>query len=92
MAILGIFDGSDDTLAHYDEIIKHMEANGLGHPPGRLAHVAARKGNGYIVTDVWESQETLERFQQAFLPLLQQLGIPLPPPQFYPVHNSITRA
>jgi hypothetical protein len=45
MALLFINDGSDDTLAHYDEVVKHLEAAGHGHPPGRLSHVTPRKWN-----------------------------------------------
>ncbi len=62
MAILMIQDASEDTRASYDEVIKLLEAAGQGHPAGRQFHVAARKGNGYLVTDVWESQEALDRF------------------------------
>jgi hypothetical protein len=44
MAIVMIHDVSDGTLAEYDQVIKELEATGHGHPPGRLSHVAARKG------------------------------------------------
>ncbi len=43
MAILVISDASDDMLAHYDEVINHLEAAGHGQPAGRQFHVAARK-------------------------------------------------
>ncbi len=90
MAILVIHDGSEDTLANYDTVIKQLEAAGLGQPPERLFHVAARKGSGYVVTDVWESQEALDRFSETLGPLLQQAGTPPSEPQIYPVHNRIT--
>ena len=90
MAILLIQDASDDMLARYDEVIKQLEAAGQGHPPGRQFHVAARKGTGYLVTDVWESQEALDRFFQILGPLLQQAGSTPQQPQIYPVHNLIT--
>ena len=34
MAILFISNASDDTIDHYDAVIKHLEAAGQGHPPG----------------------------------------------------------
>jgi hypothetical protein len=89
MAILMIHDASNDTLAHYDEAIKRLEATGQGKPAGRLSHVAARKGNGSVVVDTWESQEAFERFAQTLVPLLQQIGSQLAPPETLPIHNTI---
>ena len=92
MAILMIQDASEDTLGNYDKVIKQLEESGQGHPSGRQFHAAARKGNGYLITDVWESQEALDRFFQTLGPLLEQAGARLDPPQIYPVHNLIKGA
>ena len=91
MAILMIGDRSDDTLALYDQVIKDLEAAGQGTPPGRLSHVAARKGNGYLVVDVWESEAAFDRFAQTLGPLLEKAGH-IASPQGYPVHNTIKGA
>ncbi len=94
MAILMISDASEDTLAHYDQVVKNLEAAGHGQPSGRQFHVAARKGTGYVVTDVWESQEALDRFSQILGPLLQQVGSgpEQRSTQVLPVHNVIKGA
>ncbi len=94
MAILMISDASEDTLAHYDQVIKELEAAGHGQPSGRQFHVAARKGTGYVVTDVWESQEAWDRFSQILGPLLQQVGSgpEQRSTQVLPVHNVIKGA
>ena len=94
MAILFISDASEDALAHYDQVIQQLEATGHGHPSGRQFHVAARKGTGYVVTDVWESQEALDRFMQTLGPLLQQAGTKFEQQQtqILPVHNVIKGA
>ncbi len=94
MAILMISDASDDMLAHYDEVINHLEAAGHGQPAGRQFHVAARKETGYVVTDVWESQEALDRFMEVLGPLLQQAGSNLDQQstQILEVHNVIKGA
>ncbi len=94
MAILMISDSSEDALAHYDEVIKQLEAAGHGQPSGRQFHVAARKGTGYVVTDVWESQEALDRFFEVLGPLLQQVGSgpERQSVQILPVHNVIKGA
>ena len=92
MAIIMIHDVSEGRLAQYDEVVKNLEAAGRGTPPGRLSHVAARKGDGYLVVDVWESQEAFDRFAQTLLPLLEQAGGAMGQPQVYPVHNIIKGA
>ena len=94
MAILMISDASEDTLAHYDQVVKNLEAAGHGQPSGRQFHVAARKGTGYVVTDVWESQEAWDRFSQILAPLLQQVGSgpEQQSVQTLPVHNVIKGA
>ncbi len=89
MAMLMIQDASTETLAIYDEIIKQLEAAGHGHPAGRLSHTAVLKGAGYLVADVWESQEALDRFFQILGPMMQRAGGTLTRPEFYPVHNMI---
>jgi len=92
MAILMIADASEQLLAHYNQVIKDLEAAGLNHPPGRLSHVAAGKGSGYVVTDVWESQEDLDHFFQTLGPLLGQAGgdAEQQTTQILPVHNLIS--
>jgi len=73
-------------------VAEHLEAAGQGHPPGRQFHVAARKGDGYLVVDVWESQVALDRFAQTLLPLLEQVGSTPFQPHIYPVHNIVKGA
>jgi hypothetical protein len=94
LAILMISDASEDTLAHYDQVIKDLEAAGHGQPSGRQFHVTARKGTGYVVTDVWESQEALDRFFEIIGPLMQQAGSDpeRQAMQILPVHNMIEGA
>ena len=93
MAILMLQDASADRLATYDTVIRQLEEAGQGHPPGRLSHVAVRKGDGYLVADVWESQAALDRFFLVLGPLLAQAGSTGGgPPEIYPVHNLIRGA
>ena len=89
MAILLISDAATDTVAHYDEVIKKLEDTGHGNPPGRLSHVAARKGTGYIVVDVWESQEAFDSFASVLVPLIEAVGGSFPENEVAPVHNRI---
>lgn len=92
MAILLVSDSPEDKLAVYDRVIARLEATGHGHPPGRRSHTAARKGDGYLVVDVWESQEALDRFLEVLVPALQEAGSTGAPPKTYPIHNTIEGA
>ena len=92
MAILFVHDASNDDIGVYDTVIQQLEAAGQGQPTGRLSHVAARKGTGYLVVDVWESQVALDRFAQTLLPLLEQVGSTPFQPHIYPVHNIVKGA
>ena len=89
MAILMISDAATDTVAQYDEVIKKLEDTGHGNPPGRLSHAAALKGTGYIVVDVWESQEAFDSFAPVLVPLIEAAGGSFPKIEVVPVHNRI---
>ena len=89
MAILMISDAATDTVAQYDDVIQELEEAGHGNPPGRLSHVAALKGTGYVVVDVWESQEAFDAFAQALIPLIDAVGGSVPKIEVAPVHNRI---
>lgn len=89
MPVLMIADASGDKMAHYDRVTEQLRESGNAHPPGRQFHVAAEKGTGYVISDVWESQEALDRFMQIVGPLLQQAGSSFDGQmtQVLPVHN-----
>ena len=89
MAILMISDAATDTVAQYDDVIQELEDAGHGNPPGRLSHVAALKGTGYVVVDVWESQEAFDACAQALIPLIDAVGGSVPKIEVAPVHNRI---
>jgi hypothetical protein len=87
--ILVIFDIPGMTAAQYDEIIAELHIAGADHPAGRLSHAAAAKPDGWVIVGIWASQDALGQFGQTLRPILQKVGVTLPPPQVYPVHNFI---
>ena len=89
MAIMAVFEAPGMTAEQYDRVMKDLEAAGEGNPAERLYHLAASKPDGWLVVDVWESPEVLERFANTLMPILQQAGVSPPQPQIYPVHNMI---
>ena len=43
-----------------------------------------------MVFDVWDSQDSFERFGQTLLPILAALGVDPGPPSMMAIHNIIT--
>jgi hypothetical protein len=53
-----------------------------------LVHAAAQTENGFVVLDVFDSQESVDRFVELASPLAQEAGIE-EPPKAYPAHTFI---
>ena len=56
------------TADQYDEGIRRLADAGLGHPPGRLFHVCFGEPGNLMVSDVWESRETFDKFSENLCP------------------------
>ena len=89
MAIVTVFDIPTMSSEKYDKGIRALEDAGVGSPDGRMYHVAASKGDGCLVVDVWESEEKLNTFSESLIPILQGAGVTPVVPEIYPVHNTI---
>jgi hypothetical protein len=55
---------------------------------GLLVHVTAQTENGFLVFDVFESQEAVDRFNEAMRTIPREVGIQ-EPPKFYPAHTVV---
>ncbi len=88
-AIAVVFDIPGMTSGQYDQVIKDLQVAGAGSPKGRLYHVAASKAGGWLVVDVWASDELLNQFAQTLMPILAKNGVTPPQPSIHPVHNII---
>jgi hypothetical protein len=56
---------------------------------GLLVHVAAETDQGFMVLDVFESQEAFDRFRAVASPIATEAGIEQPPKSF-PIHTYIS--
>jgi hypothetical protein len=86
MAITVIFTPRSMNAAQFEEITNRLARAGAERPAGRLFHVCHGAGDQLRVIDVWESGEQLDRFGQALMPILQELGIEVGQPVVSPVH------
>ncbi|RMG25613.1 MAG: hypothetical protein D6724_03625 [Armatimonadetes bacterium] len=77
------------SSAQYDQVIRDLDAAGAGSPTGRLHHVASPKEGGWLVIDVWDSAQSLGKFAEVLVPILQKAGVNPVAPLVYPVHSMI---
>ena len=89
MAITAVFELSEMTQQQYDQVVRNLDANGLGAPDGRLHHVASASGNGLFIVDVWESEEALGKFSEGLIPIIVAAGATPVEPRILQVHNII---
>ena len=89
MPIAMYFHPPQMSAAQYDEIIKRLEAAGQGNPPGRVHHSAFGEPDHLMVYDVWDSQESFDKFGETLMPIMGEMGIDPGQPAVMPVHNMI---
>lgn len=87
--ILVQFTFPDTDVKVYEGIVKDLKTAGIGNIPERLYHVSAKVGNGWHVTDVWESQEAFDKFGETLMPLHIKNGGTPAEPTILQVHNII---
>jgi hypothetical protein len=87
--ILAQFNLADFTVQKYDQTIKDLKTAGAGNPSGRLYHVVTLQPVGMLVTDVWESEESLNKFSETLIPILKKNGVTPARPTLLQVHNII---
>lgn len=87
--IIAQFNVTDFTVPKYEQTIKDLEKAGVGKPSGRLYHVITEQPVGMLVTDVWESEEALNKFSEKLIPILRKNGVTPAKPTILKVHNII---
>jgi hypothetical protein len=89
MALGFYFSPQSFTAEQYDEVIRRLEAAGAGSPPGRSYHFAFSANGGVHVFDVWDSQESFQKFGETLIPIMAEVGSDPGEPQVTEIHNII---
>ena len=95
MAIVAVFQGPGLTEKEYEDIVSRMMGKKVPESPsdwpaaGLVAHIAGNGQNGFRVVDVWESEESFNKFGETLMPILQEVGIDVQP-DIYPAHAVVT--
>ena len=88
MPVLIRYAGGGLTRAQYDEVAERLQAQGHWPADGVILHVSFGPDGDMRVSEVWESREQLEAFQQHLFPILQEVGAPTSPePELFEVYN-----
>lgn len=94
MAVVLVHEGI--TQEQYGQVVRKLTSGRerLQSPSdwpveGLLVHAAGQGPNGFRVVDVWESEESCNRFGEVLGPLLQELGVAAQP-ELYPAHAFVS--
>jgi hypothetical protein len=89
MAIGTYFGSMSMTTDQYDTCVRKLEEKGAGKPPGRIYHAAFINNGKVAVFDVWDSQQSFDRFGETLMPILKAAGVDPGVPHVMPIHNTI---
>lgn len=83
---------SDVTTEQYDESIRRLEASGDWLPEGLEYHVAFRSNGSLRVSEIWDSRERFDAFDERRMPVLRDVGIEVSDePEMLEIHNIVKR-
>jgi hypothetical protein len=86
MAVAFIFEVPGAGQEQYDAVMEKLGPS----VPGRLYHAAGPYEEGWMVIDIWESQEAFEAFlAEKLLPVARRVGFFASLPQSFTVYNVI---
>jgi hypothetical protein len=95
VAILAVHHVPSLTRERYEEVVRRLTKGKtrLESPSdlpfdGLLVHAAAETDDGFVIFDVFESEDAVARFSAVVQPIAQAVGIE-EPPRAYPAHTYI---
>jgi hypothetical protein len=89
MAIAIYFHPESMSAAQYDDIMKRLDAAGVGSPSGRVHHSCFGPADHLMVYDVWDSAESFQKFGETLMPILGEAGVDAGQPEIMPLHNMV---
>jgi len=95
MPVVAVFQGPGFTQENYEESVRKLTGKAKVESPtdwpteGLLVHVAGQGENGFRVVDVWDSEESFNRFGESLIPILEEIGVE-GKPEIYPAHSFVS--
>ena len=85
--VVVLFNAPQFTAKNFDQVWDDLRAAGQSSPKGLISHVGfPRPEGGWSVVDVWESEDAFNEFGKALMPIIQKIGVEVPPPKIIPAH------
>lgn len=93
MSIVARFSPINLTKDKYDEVVRRLEQAGQWpNPQGLDLHVLFGSEGDLRVSEIWDSQESLQAFMEKVSPIMDEIGIELSAePEILEAHNIIKR-
>jgi heme-degrading monooxygenase HmoA len=80
------------TIEQYEQVNETLRIEGDDTAPeGLIFHVAGASEDGFLIIDVWESEEALNRFFESAGPAFAAAGVPRVEPDVHTLHNMIPK-
>jgi hypothetical protein len=96
MPVVLVHQGPSVTREKYEAVVgkltggkSRLESPSDWPVEGLLVHAAGQSPEGFRVVDVWDSEESCNRFGEMLRPILQEVGI-VDQPELYPAHSSVS--
>lgn len=97
MIIAAVHQTPSLTRERYEEVVRRV-TNGKSRFEsaadlpfdGLIVHAAGQGPNGFCVIDIFESEEAVDRFNEAMGSIPREVGIEQPP-DFFPAHTFVAR-
>ena len=87
MSVVAVFEFPGQSVDKYEEIFKIGGAE-ITDQPHRSHHVCYRTGDGFVVVDVWDDEESFAAFGAIIGPASAKAGLDAKP-QIHPVQGTI---
>ncbi len=84
-----VFDAPGVTASQYDEACRLADCSQSNVPDGLIFHSASPTETGFLVADVWESEEKFKAFGERLGPAMKQAGINQQP-KIYKTHSTMS--
>lgn len=97
MFIVAVHQTPSLTRERYEEVVRRLtkgksRIEAVTDLPfdGLIVHATGQGANGFCVVDVFESEEAVDRFNEAVGSIPREVGIEQPP-DFFPAHTFVVR-
>ena len=93
MSIVVRYTPANLTRDKYDEVVRRLEQAGQWpNPKGMELHILFGSEENLLVSEIWDSQDSLDAVGETVFPILTEVGVTFSAePEIFEVHNIVKR-